>query len=284
MPRAGPPARHQAPCRARGHLCRPSRGSQAKNTLREPGGFALSRAAASDSVALECGSWSPISLGPSFSAGLRRQLRERENVGRGGAEREGDTEPKASSRLRTVSPEPDAGLEPMNREMVTRADARNRTGEQPLDDTGTASSNPQVSPMRSVLLLSPGERGGNRGTERSRDLPGVTQAVRCPSPAHTLTPTPSCLASTCLPSRPVRGRARGQGSLGESVCRTGRGCAQGARDRASVAVRAVWLQVCPAWSPSLDPPSPPLSPAGASLSSETPGAGVPSACRPPGIL
>ena len=37
----------------------------------------------------------------------------------GGAEREGDTESEASSRLRAVSPEPDAGLEPTNREITT---------------------------------------------------------------------------------------------------------------------------------------------------------------------
>ena len=37
----------------------------------------------------------------------------------GGAEREEDAESKASSRLRAVSPEPDAGFEPTNREIVT---------------------------------------------------------------------------------------------------------------------------------------------------------------------
>ena len=37
----------------------------------------------------------------------------------GGAETEGDTESEAGSRLRAVSPEPDAGLEPMNREIMT---------------------------------------------------------------------------------------------------------------------------------------------------------------------
>ena len=35
----------------------------------------------------------------------------------GGAE--GDTEPKAGSRLRAISPEPDAGLELTDREIVT---------------------------------------------------------------------------------------------------------------------------------------------------------------------
>ena len=37
----------------------------------------------------------------------------------GRAEREGDTESEAGSGLRAVSPEPDAGLEPTDREIVT---------------------------------------------------------------------------------------------------------------------------------------------------------------------
>ena len=37
----------------------------------------------------------------------------------GGAEREGDPESEAGSRLRAVSTEPDAGLEPTNREIMT---------------------------------------------------------------------------------------------------------------------------------------------------------------------
>ena len=41
----------------------------------------------------------------------------------GGAESEGDTEPEAGSRLRAISPEPDAGLEPTDREIMTRAEA-----------------------------------------------------------------------------------------------------------------------------------------------------------------
>ena len=40
-------------------------------------------------------------------------------MSRGGAEREGDTEPEAHSRLRAVSTEPDAGLELTNREIMT---------------------------------------------------------------------------------------------------------------------------------------------------------------------
>ena len=40
----------------------------------------------------------------------------------GGAEREGDTESEAGSRLWTISPEPDAGLELTDREIVTWAE------------------------------------------------------------------------------------------------------------------------------------------------------------------
>ena len=44
---------------------------------------------------------------------------ERQSTSRGGAEREGDTESEAGCRLLAVSTEPDAGLEPTNREIVT---------------------------------------------------------------------------------------------------------------------------------------------------------------------
>ena len=37
----------------------------------------------------------------------------------GGAEREGDTESEAGSRLGAVGTEPDVGLEPTNREIMT---------------------------------------------------------------------------------------------------------------------------------------------------------------------
>ena len=40
-------------------------------------------------------------------------------MSRGGAEREGDTEREAGSRLRAVSTEPDAELELTNREIMT---------------------------------------------------------------------------------------------------------------------------------------------------------------------
>ena len=40
----------------------------------------------------------------------------------GGAEREGDTESEAGSRLWAISPEPDAGLELTDREIMTGAE------------------------------------------------------------------------------------------------------------------------------------------------------------------
>ena len=48
-------------------------------------------------------------------------MRERkgQNTSVGGAGREGDTESKAGSRLSDVSPEPNAGFEPTNCEIVT---------------------------------------------------------------------------------------------------------------------------------------------------------------------
>ena len=48
--------------------------------------------------------------------------RERLSMSGGGAERKGDTESEAGSRLRAVSTEPDAGLELTNCEIVTWAE------------------------------------------------------------------------------------------------------------------------------------------------------------------
>ena len=45
--------------------------------------------------------------------------RERHRVSRGGVERDRDTESEAGSNLSAVSTEPDAGLEPTNREIMT---------------------------------------------------------------------------------------------------------------------------------------------------------------------
>ena len=46
-----------------------------------------------------------------FNVYLLLRDRERQSMSRGGAEREGDTESEAGSRLRAVSTEPDVGLE-----------------------------------------------------------------------------------------------------------------------------------------------------------------------------
>ena len=51
----------------------------------------------------------------------------RESMSRGRAEREGDTESEAGSRLWVVSTEPDAGLELTNREIMTWAEVRHPT-------------------------------------------------------------------------------------------------------------------------------------------------------------
>ena len=46
-------------------------------------------------------------------------MKQRDTVCREGTERQGDTESKAGSRLRAVSPEPDAGLNLTDREIMT---------------------------------------------------------------------------------------------------------------------------------------------------------------------
>ena len=48
--------------------------------------------------------------------------RERQSVSRGGAERQGDTESEAGSRLWAISTEPDKALELMSREIMTWAE------------------------------------------------------------------------------------------------------------------------------------------------------------------
>ena len=45
--------------------------------------------------------------------------RERQSMNGQGAEREGDTESETGSRFRAISPEPDAGFELTDREIVT---------------------------------------------------------------------------------------------------------------------------------------------------------------------
>ena len=57
----------------------------------------------------------------------RERERERQRASRGGAEREGDTESKAGSRLWVISIEPDVGLELMHCELMTWAKVRRLT-------------------------------------------------------------------------------------------------------------------------------------------------------------
>ena len=53
--------------------------------------------------------------------------RERQTMSRGGAEREGDTESKAGSRLWAVSTEPNTGLKLVDREIMTWAEVERST-------------------------------------------------------------------------------------------------------------------------------------------------------------
>ena len=53
--------------------------------------------------------------------------RERDRAWVGEGQREGDTESEAGSRLQAVSTEPDAGLEPMDRKIMTWAKVRRST-------------------------------------------------------------------------------------------------------------------------------------------------------------
>ena len=52
---------------------------------------------------------------------------KRQSVSGGGAEREGDTESEAGSRLWAVSTDPNTGLEPTNCEIMTWAKVRRST-------------------------------------------------------------------------------------------------------------------------------------------------------------
>ena len=54
-----------------------------------------------------------------FCAFIFEREKERQSVSGGGAEKGGDTESEAGSRLRAVSTEPDVGLEPTSLEVMT---------------------------------------------------------------------------------------------------------------------------------------------------------------------
>ena len=61
----------------------------------------------------------PLNFFLMFSFERERDREKTECEWRRGREREGDTESEAGSRLQAVSPEPDAGLEPMDCEIMT---------------------------------------------------------------------------------------------------------------------------------------------------------------------
>ena len=59
---------------------------------------------------------------------LRERKRERQSASRGGAEREGDTESEAGSRLGAVSAEPDVWFEVTDHAIMTWAEAKAEAG------------------------------------------------------------------------------------------------------------------------------------------------------------
>ena len=98
-------------------------------------------------------------------------------MNRGGAEREGDTESEASSRLWAISPEPDAGLELVDREIVTWAEVRRPTNwatQAPLNLTFKNVIPYTKSPQSGLMVLVLGEEiefaSGELGTWYSKTL------------------------------------------------------------------------------------------------------------------
>ena len=65
--------------------------------------------------------WYPL-LGFFFFSNVYLFLGQRETEHERGRGREGDTESEAGSRLRAINPEPDAGLELTDLEIVTQAE------------------------------------------------------------------------------------------------------------------------------------------------------------------
>ena len=93
-----------------------------------------------------------------FNVYLFLRQRERQSMNGGGAEREGDTELEAGSRLWAISPEPDAGLKLTDREIVTWAEVG------PLTDWATQA------PQESILLFSSSVLGWGVSTEPDAGL------------------------------------------------------------------------------------------------------------------
>ena len=72
-------------------------------------------------ISVSCSTLGPLDISPIgfFFFNVYLFLRQRHSMNRGGAEREGDIESEIGSRLRAISPEPHAGLELTDREIVT---------------------------------------------------------------------------------------------------------------------------------------------------------------------
>ena len=76
----------------------------------------------------------------------------------GGTEREGDTESETGSRLRAISPESDAGLEPTDREIVTwlKSDAQPTVPpRRPSPGSSCVSSLPIANSVDSLAMFLP---------------------------------------------------------------------------------------------------------------------------------
>ena len=77
----------------------------------------------------------------------------------GGAEREGDTESEAGSRLWAISPEPDVGLELTDHEIVTWAEVGGLTDwatQAPLEEFWSKNQTKHLSPDKRTWVLKKG--------------------------------------------------------------------------------------------------------------------------------
>ena len=109
--------------------------------------------------------------------------RERQSMNRGGAEREGDTESEAGSRLWAVSTEPDSGLELTNWEIMTWAEIRWNQMLNPLSHPGTLNYSFLILSFFYVYLFlteRETEHEQGRGRERGRHrIWNRLQALSC---------------------------------------------------------------------------------------------------------
>ena len=99
-------------------------------------------------------------------------LSERHSVSRARAEREGDTESEAGSRLRAVSTEPDVGLEFTTCEIMTWA------------EVGHSTNWATQRPLCLFILETETEHEQGKGRERERGRHGIRSRLRAPSCQH----------------------------------------------------------------------------------------------------